>query len=389
MAIHFFTKGKPVTIREVKYEDEYLFCIDFEEESKAAPPKDLPKPEMVSTTAILNTKQFNKLEKIIKEHGDTLETAHQLFIKGEIINDLPYEVCSGDIAYICFEAQYFPRKEGVEFDGNKTTISLLRENRGKSPNSTKKEAQVSEEIQKLHKQFDGVCQSCGQRCDKKVMSIPEGQADSIVCPDCYHHYKKDTVTIEDEILKKFVKHTSMETEAARDYLLNYPLQFALTTHNIKDPVFTRKYWGWEESSPIRHLWTGIDGAITSILFKDGMKINNYKSILRKKKPEYILIKDQKYEVIKNDEMSLTDISIPDSFLSTTPNPNKIKNKIEYYKLNHSFQKSLVVIQNNNKNIIMDGYTMYLAAKKLDLKKVSVQIVKKSQTKGRNKDAIKN
>lgn len=82
MGIYFQSKGRPLSIREVEFQGISLICIDFDEESKAQLLKDMPKPKAITSTAILNAKQFRKLKQTIQNHGDTLETIHSLLIKG-------------------------------------------------------------------------------------------------------------------------------------------------------------------------------------------------------------------------------------------------------------------------------------------------------------------
>lgn len=396
MGIHFHTKGKPVAIREVTYENEKLFCIDFEEESKAVPPKDLPKPEMVSTTAILNTKQFNKLIKSIDDNRDTLETANQIFIKGEIVNGLPLDICTGDIGYVGFEAQYFPRKEGTEFDGVKINVSLsnkthskIRENSNKEQVNTAPE--ITEKTIKLHKQFDGVCQSCGQRCDKRIVRIPETKDATIVCIDCFKGNPKVTFSVDRLVLYNFAKQTNMELEQAREYLLQFPRKYVLVAYNENNHTLARRYWSWEKDSLVNQLTTSSDGDIAFIKLQDEKKIKNHKLLHRKpkkKSEQYIHNNNQKYEKIREEEMFLVEISVPASFQRTNPNPAKINAKVEQYNKHQQFASPIVLLQKEEKFIIIDGYTTYLAAEKLNLKKIKAIVVKKNIEKGVKKDAIK-
>lgn len=397
MGIHFHTKGKPVAIREVTYENENLFCIDFEEESKAVPPKDLPKPEMVSTTAILNTKQFNKLTKSINDNGDTLETAHHIFIKGEIINGLPHDICTGDIGYVGFEAQYFPRKEGTEFDGVKINVSLSSINLNKIRKNPKKKqdnssTEISEEILKLHKEFDGVCQSCGQRCDKQVVRIPKTNEATIVCVDCFKGAPKVTFSVDDLVLYNFAKQTDMELEQAKEYLLNFPSKYVLVSHNEQNYTLARRYWSWEKDSFVNQMTTNLDGEIVYIQLQDDNMIKNHKLLQKKpkeKNDQYIHITYQKYEKIREEEMFLVEISVPASFQKSNPSPAKINAKVEQYNKHQQFASPIVLLQKEAKFFIIDGYTTYLAAEKLNLKKIRAIVVKKHIEKGVKKDAVKN
>lgn len=71
---------------------------------------------------------------------------------------------------------------------------------------------------------------------------------------------------------------------------------------------------------------------------------------------------------KNNNVKLNNIKISKSFAITQPNPNKISKAITYYRDNKCFDKPIVV---NQDNILVDGYTRYLAASKMGLRKIKV------------------
>ncbi|MCK2000455.1 hypothetical protein MZM54_03490 [[Brevibacterium] frigoritolerans] len=397
MGIHFHTKGRPVAIREVTYDNENLFCIDFEEESKAVPPKDLPKPEMVSTTAILNTKQFNNLTKSINDNGDTLETAHHIFIKGEIINGLPHDICTGDIGYVGFEVQYFPRKEGTDFDGVKINVSISSNSLNKIKKNFNKQQvnaapEITEETIQLHKQFDGVCQSCGQRCDKRLVRIPKTNETTIVCIDCFKDAPKVTFSVDHNVLYNFAKQTDMELEQAKEYLLNFPSKYVLVSYNEQNHTLARRYWSWEKDSLVNQMTTNLDGEIVYIQLQDGKMIKNDKLLHKKpkeKNDQYIHITYQKYKKIRKEEVFLVEISVPATFQKSNPSPSKINAKVEHFNKHQKFARPIVLLQKEEKFFIIDGYTTYLAAEKLNLKKIKAIVVKKHIEKGVEKDAVKN
>lgn len=58
------------------------------------------------------------------------------------------------------------------------------------------------------------------------------------------------------------------------------------------------------------------------------------------------------------------ITVPETFLRTKPNPVKIKETIEYYKKHGQFDKPVII--RGDKNLLIDGYKRYVAAKEMNL-----------------------
>lgn len=77
-------------------------------------------------------------------------------------------------------------------------------------------------------------------------------------------------------------------------------------------------------------------------------------------------------------MNVKKIKIKDEFRESLPSEEKIQSKIDYYKNNNEFEKSIVVINEklskNKPHTLIDGYTTFLASKQLKLKTVPVLIV---------------
>lgn len=66
-------------------------------------------------------------------------------------------------------------------------------------------------------------------------------------------------------------------------------------------------------------------------------------------------------------MYLEDIKIPKNF--TKPGKKKLDRRFKYYEENKCFRVPIIV---DERNILEDGYTSYLIAKKYKLEKVRVQ-----------------
>lgn len=62
------------------------------------------------------------------------------------------------------------------------------------------------------------------------------------------------------------------------------------------------------------------------------------------------------------------IKIPENFAK--PSKNKLNARFEYYNKNKHFEVPIII---NAKNVLVDGYTSYLVAKKCNLKTVQVRM----------------
>ena len=69
-------------------------------------------------------------------------------------------------------------------------------------------------------------------------------------------------------------------------------------------------------------------------------------------------------------MKITDIKIPKSFLKTPPRERKIVSAAEYYNQYGQLKKPIVITANN---YLVDGYARYLAAQRLGLTDVPVDV----------------
>lgn len=67
-------------------------------------------------------------------------------------------------------------------------------------------------------------------------------------------------------------------------------------------------------------------------------------------------------------VKIENIKIPKKFRK--PNPNKLKDRIDYYRQYNNFKTPIVIDKDNN---LIDGYTSYLIAKKYNLEIVKVEV----------------
>jgi inhibitor of KinA sporulation pathway (predicted exonuclease) len=83
-------------------------------------------------------------------------------------------------------------------------------------------------------------------------------------------------------------------------------------------------------------------------------------------------------------MDISEIKIPQLFIQSPPNPDKVNKKIDYYKRNGRFQKPIFI---NHNNVMYDGYATYMACKQLNITNVLVN-QRVTNNKLTNKQIIK-
>lgn len=76
-------------------------------------------------------------------------------------------------------------------------------------------------------------------------------------------------------------------------------------------------------------------------------------------------------------ISINDIKISYLFQENPVRQSKVTNQISYYKINSSFDRLIVL---NMSNVLIDGYSRYLAAKQLGLSEIDVIINKQKDMK---------
>lgn len=86
--------------------------------------------------------------------------------------------------------------------------------------------------------------------------------------------------------------------------------------------------------------------------------------------EYLLLVTQKVKIDTNNKVNIeiNDIIIPKSFKESTPSIIKVQEKLNYYKINKSFDKSIII---NKDKVLQDGYITYLLCKLFNIDKIDV------------------
>ena len=406
MALQFQVKGRPLRIREAQYQGKSIICLDFEESSKAAPPANLPKPEEITATALISNKQWKSLLKQINDAGDTMETSNHLPIVGEIISITDEDISFSDITYVAFSVKYIPFREGqkttestIEIDKNintdfstinveppkkkKATVQIAKpkKKRERSNRYTKALKDMTQEEIQLHAEKNGVCSSCGQRCDKRVVHVVErdGQKD-IICSQCKYNKPLPTTRIDRRFVDEFSKEVGIENDEAYQFLISFPKTYALQFMDDK----YRMFWSWDSKNRVNQIRVMDNGFISMIALTDGktntvVKKLNARDILgesKKRESKKIFIKGVSYEWKDKVTLKSNEIKIPIEFQNHPPNPKKVEDKIDFYKRNNQFKRALVAIKEEEGYYLIDGYSSYVAGKQLNIDEYSTILVEK-------------
>ncbi|MBY0224099.1 hypothetical protein [Sporosarcina aquimarina] len=221
-----------------------------------------------------------------------------------------------------------------------------------------------EEIKLIHKELDGACQKCGQRCDKRVVSFIEGEngASLMVCPDCLQGKERPFFKASEEIVSKCVVITGWERAQAEVFLENIPLGIALVEHGKN----YRKYWNWDKSKAIFSISTDHEGNICKVVY-----------YAEKRKENTLKIKGVKYWVVGKRFLKLDSLEIPDYFIE--PNTEKVAIKKASYKEKGNFSGHNIVVERVKKgrevsHIIVDGYSVFVASQELGLNRFNMLVV---------------
>ncbi|MED4779367.1 hypothetical protein [Brevibacillus choshinensis] len=217
---------------------------------------------------------------------------------------------------------------------------------------------VTDHLVKLHKEFDGVCQECSQRCDKSVISVkPKKGLEIIICPDCLAGRTKVVFQVSDQLVLNLQSILPRYSSAdLKSLLLSFPHQSALVNHN---PSF-RIYWSWDKSQPFKTIHTNHQNQIKWITLHDN-KLNKRFSTENKNK-----INGTQYIYSGQRTVPINLITISDEFQNTIPSSEKIEKQIAIYKEYGHFRGIKVERIGTMKWSLLDGYSRYCAAIQLGL-----------------------
>ncbi|MEW4152271.1 hypothetical protein Q0N88_19325 [Bacillus thuringiensis] len=148
--IRLTVKGKPSHVRHLANDPEYLFAMEFHDLTKQT--TRIGKENVaVKVTTLIRPEQWKQLLQMIADGGDTLSDANEIMMEGKM-DPLPEKVYTFVPKRIMYRSHSQQRQEEKD-------------------KALQNQSTVSKRVVQLHAKYDGVCQKCGQRCDKKVVTI--------------------------------------------------------------------------------------------------------------------------------------------------------------------------------------------------------------------------
>lgn len=97
--------GKPLEVRKTVFSSKTIYLVDFNEGGNSNSPKGLPQPSNISTTVLINEKQYKKY--FLKRNISELF----LLIEGEITLDIPSNLTKGNFGVVCFKIEELQSKK--------------------------------------------------------------------------------------------------------------------------------------------------------------------------------------------------------------------------------------------------------------------------------------
>ncbi|WP_456363931.1 hypothetical protein [Priestia aryabhattai] len=397
-------KGKPTGIKEITLKNKDMIAMNFEETDSSNLPKELKNNKEL--LVLMNLQQWQGLVQSIVMTGDSLNKANDIIIEGEVKKiKLPDGSPKGVATIVCSRTEYLKEEKrekvkketakrknenNIESHSNSNPSSGATSATNSTTNPTTNNDSVKKgintEIEELHKKYEGVCQSCGQRCDKKVIYIKTLKNEKIiVCPDCNNGRERPKFKARKSVVDFTAGSLGLNSTEARKLLEDFPLQYALVSIGPQ----VRVYWTWNKKIGIGTLFARNTGEIFRIIFRKGVEVKKSPSsndgnakrkwVNKRAGKGNVFVKNIKYRIIDRTELPLEEIQVPDVFLEHTPRREKIDEKLKYYHQYQQLDKSVVVIKNGNDSELLDGYTRYIASKELNLKKAKVIIVEKADS----------
>lgn len=254
--IHIAVKGKPSHIRHLADDPDYLFAIDFHDLTKQITHID-KEERSVKVTVLIRSEQWNHLLQMISEGGDTLADANDIVMEGKM-NHTPEEVYTFAPVSMMYRSHLQQQQEEQK--------SKAREKKKKTA-ASKNESIVSKRVEQLHAKYDGVCQKCGQRCDKKVVAIKKIQSKmGIVCPDCKDGVAFSIQDVKSELEQELLQRNLFSTtQEILTYFKEFCAQFALVGHQET----RRAYWSWDKNQIFQKVYISKEGTIYKVRLRKG------------------------------------------------------------------------------------------------------------------------
>ncbi|PEX80758.1 hypothetical protein [Bacillus cereus] len=356
--IQLTVKGQPSHIRHLAHDPEYLFAIEFHDLTKQTTCINKENCS-VKVTTLIRSEQWNQLLQMIAKGGDTLAEANEIIMEGKM-DHTPEEVYIFAPVHIMYRSHSQQKQEEIE--------SEVREKKPKRAASNTKST-VSKRAEQLHAKYAGVCQKCGQRCDKRVVSIKKIQSKmGIVCPDCKNGTTFLIREVKDQLQQELLQQNLFSTEQEiLSYFQKFCSEFALVNHQET----YRMYWSWEKKQVYREVHVSKEGTIYKVRLNEGGRC------IPTKFPSRITIKENTFQVYHpSTEMRMDRIRALLDIQKASIEEEEIEKQIQYYETKKTFSEKIIVkrADNSKRYQVLSGYAAYQAAKKLNPRHIYVMVV---------------
>ncbi|ANN35859.1 hypothetical protein A9498_31400 (plasmid) [Bacillus thuringiensis serovar coreanensis] len=356
--IQLTVKGQPSHIRHLAHDPEYLFAIEFHDFTKQT--TYINKEECpVKVTTLIRSEQWNQLLQMIAEGGDTLADANEIIMEGKM-DHIPEAVYTFASIHIMYRSHSQQKQEEKE--------AKVREKKPKKTDS-KTKSTVSKRVEQLHAKYDGICQKCGQRCDKKVVSIKKIQSKmGIICPDCKNGTTFVIRNVKKQLQQELLQRNLFSTEQEiLLYFQQFCSQFVLVNHQETN----RMYWSWDKKQVWREVYTSQEGTVYKVRLHQG------RGFLPAKPTSQVTIKGNTFQVYHPiTEMRMDRIRALSDAQKTSIEEDKIEKQILCYETKKTFSEKIIVkrAEHSKRYQVLSGYAAYQAAKKLKLRHIYVTVV---------------
>jgi len=357
MSIQITVTGKPSNIKVLSNDPKFLFALEFHNSVEQVTVVNNKEKQMNVTTLVTN-EQWNRLLKLIEDGRDTLADANQMIMQGEIEQE-NIELCTfvpNKIGYISHAQKRFQDEYKLQ-----QSTALMKQKETKVVEDEQMKNVIFEELKKLHEKYEGVCKTCGQRCDKKVVFLQQRQGGKIiVCPDCYNDtsfsIKNVTMELQEELTKRGL---FSNVQDMLSYFQQFVFQYTLVSYKNQ----MRTYWTWDKQQICKSIHVSNEGNVF------GVKLG--------KKGKTLTI-DNKHFYIMQETNTLLMYKIKGLRKSQKKRvtENEMKEQLQYYGSNQMFSESIIVVKDveSSRYQVIDGYAACQAARRLKLRKVPIVVV---------------
>lgn len=356
--IQLTVKGKPSHVRHLANDPEYLFAMEFHDLTKQT--TRIGKENVaVKVTTLIRPEQWKQLLQMIADGGDTLSDANEIMMEGKM-DHLPEEVYTFAPRRIMYRSHSQQKQEEKELE--------IHGKKDKG-NALKIKSTVSKRVEQLHTKYDGVCQKCGQRCDKQVVAIKKIQSKmGIICPDCKNETTFVIRDVKNQLQQDLIQRNLFSTkQEILSYFQQFCSQFVLVSHREMD----RMYWSWDKTTICRTVHVSQEGMVYKVQLQQG------RGILPAKPNSQVTIEGMLFQVHHSStEMRMDRIRALSDVQKTSIREEEIQKQIRHYENKQTFSEKIIVKrkENSKRYEVLAGYAPYQAAKKIKPRHIYVTIV---------------